>query len=204
MLRRLLFCALLGTLAIFYFYPMTSTFTGSWSSKYENWRSRATSYPSPESYVPLRDNLALIALVNSQVEPEGFTLAIFKDKVAVDAMGRMVVLNEADYNGITSLGTEILDLPDTGEFRNTWRLNHRATSQPIDRILIGPELKETSVQGFQKGKTDLKNPVGDIEVLPDSLAELTGLVLEGRKDYERGNEDKAIVQRMKDLVGDVM
>jgi hypothetical protein len=114
-------------------------------------------------------------------------------------MGNMIVLTDKDFDGITSLLSRVLELPDTGTFRNTWRLNHAATSQPIHRMLIGEELKETSVQGFVKGKTDLKEPPGE---LPAVLSELTGLLLEGRDGYQRGQEDKAIVQKMKDLVGE--
>jgi len=176
--------------------------TQSWSSEFEDWSSRATPHPDPDSFVPARSNLAHIVLRNSQVEHEGFTLAVFKDKVAVDAMGRVLVLSDKDFDGLSSLATKILDLPDTGNFRNTWRLKHLATSQPIDRILVGDELKETSVQGFVKGLKELKEPVGDVSELPDALAELTGLVLEGRKDYQRGKEDGAMVQKVKDLVAD--
>ncbi|KAJ7576783.1 hypothetical protein C8J56DRAFT_799229 [Mycena floridula] len=170
-----------------------------WSSDFEGWYTRTRAHPAPDSFVPARSDLVQIVLRNSQVEHEGFTLAIFKDKVAVDAMGKVLVVSDRDFDGISKLTTRVLELPDTGNFRNTWRLKHLATSQPIDRILIGEELRETSVQGFVKGLKELKDDAG---VLPDELAELAGLVLEARGNFERGQEDKEMIQKLKDIVAD--
>lgn len=115
---------------------------------------------------------------------------------------------DADYAGVVELARRVaVELPDTGRFRNTWVIKHPATSQPIDRILVvvDGQLKETSVQGFVKGKKELKVPVGDISELPDVLSEVAGLALEGRTGYSRGSEDSEMVQKVKDILsGDVL
>ncbi|KAJ7660065.1 hypothetical protein B0H17DRAFT_954264 [Mycena rosella] len=178
----------------------------SWTSRYEDWHSRTTAHPSPSSFTPTLASLSLAVLRNTAVEPEGFTLALFDagdDKVAIDAMGRVLLVSDPDYAGVIDLARRVaVELPETGRFRNTWVLKHAATSQPIDRLLVVVDgrLKETSVQGFVKGKTELKIPVGDIGELPDVLGEVAGLALEGRTGYSRGSGDSAIVQKVKDIL----
>ncbi|KAF9501480.1 hypothetical protein BDN71DRAFT_1492156 [Pleurotus eryngii] len=193
--------------------------TAEWSSRYADWHSRATPHPNPTSFEPTRSALSLAVLRNDPVHPEGFTLALFNgatDAIAVDAMGRVLQVSAEDYKGITSLAYEVLVLPSTGTFRNTWALKRPATSQPIDRILVavkgggdpegGVELKETSVQGFSKQLTmELKRPLTDegITHLPSSLSELAGLVLEAREGFVPGDEDRQMVTKVKDVLGDV-
>jgi hypothetical protein len=177
-----------------------------WTSPYADWHSRAKAHPSPASFSPSRAALSLAVLRNSQVEPEGFTLALFDTgdgKVAVDAMGRVLLVADSDYIGVTMLARRAaLELPETGRFRNTWVIDQPTTSQPIDRLLAVAEdrLVETSVQGFVKGKKELKIPVGDITKLPDVLSEVTGLVLEGRTGYSRGAGDSEMVRKVKDIL----
>ncbi|KAF7361792.1 DNA repair protein rad5 [Mycena venus] len=166
-------------------------------------------HPSPTSFTPSRSVLSLAVLRNSQVEPEGFTLALFDaddGKVAVDAMGRVLLVADGDYSGITALARRVAEeLPETGRFRNTWVIRQPTTSQPIDRLfsVVEGRLVETSVQGFVKGTKELKIPVGDISELPDVLSELTGLVLEGRTGYSRGSGDSEMVRKVKDVLSDV-
>ncbi|KAJ6611187.1 hypothetical protein B0H10DRAFT_2057325 [Mycena sp. CBHHK59/15] len=183
----------------------------SWSSRYEGWHSRTQPHPSPTSFTPTRAILSLAVLRNTPIEVEGFTLAMFddgKDKVAVDAMGRVIVLPATDYAGIIDLASRTAaELPATGRFRNTWVVKQAATSQPIDRLLavVDGQLKETSVQGFQKGKKELQISVGDVTDLPDFLSELAGLVLEGRNGYSRGSGDSEMVRKVKEILsGEVL
>ncbi|KAJ7175906.1 hypothetical protein C8R46DRAFT_944987 [Mycena filopes] len=173
----------------------------SWESRYEDWHSR--SKPNSTSFSPTRLALSLAVLRNTQVEPEGFMLALFdtgNNKVAVDAMGRVLLLDETDYAGITTLARRVaLELPETGRFRNTWVIKHAASSQPIDRVFsnVDGKLVETSVQGFVKGKKELGVPVGDIVELPEVLSELTGLVREGLTGYSRRSADSEMVGKVK-------
>ncbi|KAJ7136068.1 hypothetical protein C8R44DRAFT_609534 [Mycena epipterygia] len=183
----------------------------SWTSRYEDWHSRAKAHPSPASFKPTLAALSLAVLRNTPIEPEGFTLALFDaddNKVAIDAMGRILVVSDSDYAGVVELARRVaVELPDTGRFRNTWVIKHPATSQPIDRLLVvvDGQFKETSVQGFVKGKKELKAPVGDISELPDVLNEVAGLALEGRTGYSRGSGDSEMVQKVKDILsGDIL
>jgi hypothetical protein len=141
------------------------------------------------------------------VDTDGFSVAVFKDRLAVDAMGKVIVLTQADYEGLVALADKVNTLPESGGFRNTWKVKQERTSQPIERLLIATsasDIKQTSVQGFSKEKKELKEPVGDIKELPDSLFEFTGLVLEAREGWERGKEDKEWVSKVKDLLGDTV
>ncbi|KAJ7346746.1 hypothetical protein DFH08DRAFT_869202 [Mycena albidolilacea] len=188
---------------------MASESTSSPESPYMDWHSRAKPHPSPDSFSPTRSALSFVVLRNSQVEPEGFTLALFdtgEEKVAVDAMGRVLLVIDKDYTGITTIARRVaVELPETGRFRNTWVIKQPATSQPIDRLLFDVEgqLVETSVQGFVKGKKELKIPVGDISELPDVLGELAGLALEGRAGYSRGSGDSEMVRKVKNILDGV-
>ncbi|KAF8064325.1 hypothetical protein FPV67DRAFT_1419929 [Lyophyllum atratum] len=183
--------------------------TQSWSSPFASWHKRAlqTPHPSPDAFTPTRHNLQLAVLLNAPIENEGITLTLFSqptgdgydsETVAVDALGRVLIVSEKDAAGILGLAKEALALPPTEQFRNTWSIKHPFTSQPIDRLLIPSSgsatgLHEVSVQGFSKTTRELKRPVEGITELPETLWELTGLVLEARDEAglpgdERRNE----------------
>lgn len=209
MLRSLLFCVLLSTCTVYYFTPQIRQSMSallSSSSDLTAWRTRAQSYPSPDTYSPIRANLALVVLRNSQVEHFGFTLAVFKDKVAIDANGNVLVLSEEDYTSMMALANQALELPDTGSFRNTWRIEHPVTEKPIDRLLVavGTDMKEVSVQGYDKEKKTLKNPVGDITELPSVLGDLMEAVVKGREGYtfQRNQVDPENVQKVKSILSE--
>ncbi|KAG7446745.1 uncharacterized protein BT62DRAFT_931318 [Guyanagaster necrorhizus] len=207
MLRSLLFCVLLGTCTIYYFKPQIRQSMSALlpsSSDLTAWRTRAQSHPYPDSYSPARANLALVVLRNSQVEHFDFTLAVFKDKVAIDANGNVLVLSEEDYANMMALAYQALDLPDTGSFGNTWRIEHPVIGKPIDRLLVavGTDMKEVGVQGYDKEKKVLKNPVGDITELPSILSDLMEIVMKGRDGYTfyRNQVDPETVQKVKSIV----
>ncbi|CAL1704906.1 unnamed protein product [Somion occarium] len=177
-----------------------------WSSKYEGWHGRATFHPSPETFTPTREILAFAVLHHAPAIPDGFTLALFKPDVAVDARGKVLILNPDDFTGLSDLARQTLDLPSTGSFMNAWRIAQRRTDQPIERLFVPGSttaLVETSVQGYEKGKTELKTPVGDIHELPEVLHELFGLIAEARDGYERGKEDEDTISKVKAVLGDV-
>ncbi|KAG7086836.1 hypothetical protein E1B28_002757 [Marasmius oreades] len=190
-------------------YSLTPNLKG-WHS-----RSLSTPYPGdPEGYQPKLENLVFVALQNAQAIPEGFSLAVFKhddpnQNVAVDATGRVLLLSESDYAGLTTLSQKItIDLPDTGNFRNTWVVNQLRTSQPIDRFFVkgaqDGKLKETSVQGWSEDKRELKDSVGEYTELPETLAEFVGLVREAREGFEfrHGQTDPPMVKKVKQILPD--
>jgi hypothetical protein len=209
-------------------YPTTHRMT--WSSQYEGWHSRALSnpHPDPSSFTPSRSSLRFAVLRNAPVEPEGISLAFFNPPssgsisdeglYAVDAQGRALIVSPTDARGILDLATRVSELPETGAFRNTWVISQDRTSQPIDRLfvpksssyssesgLLDAGYQEVSVQGFSKEKRELKTPVDGIEELPESLWELTGLVLEARTDAGNTPDDERrngeVLGKVRDVLG---
>ena len=185
-----------------------------WSSKYSGYLQRADHHPNPHSYSPQPNLLTLVGLRNAPTEPEGFSLAVFSDRVAIDMKGNAFVLSQADYDGIVELAQTTESLPKTGKFRNQWRVRHEITSRPIDRILCTKpsiptspavgydgEFSETSVYGFDKHKLLLQTPVDSYSELPRSLWELTGLVLEARETP--GDHDTLVLQRVRSILENV-
>lgn len=216
MLRTALLTTLIASCTVYFFLAGAPEFSKPYlptnlfdsytmsSSSIQGWHSRAQPHPDSDSYTFLRDKLALTVLRNAQVESEGFTLALFNDKVAVDAFGKVLVVEDQDYEGLIDLSNQILELPKTENFRNTWILKSLTTSQPIERIFVHKdgEAVQTSVQGFAPGqdKTELKSPGGEI---PAALKQLTALVMEAREGYSRGDTPGPAVQKVKEIVSDL-
>ncbi|KAJ2915673.1 hypothetical protein MD484_g4764, partial [Candolleomyces efflorescens] len=200
------------------------TTTTSWTSPLSGFLDRADPYRrSTTEFKPPRSALQLAVLRNAPAEPEGFTLAVFSSdghtpdgekRFAVDNHGIVHVLQEADVNTFQSLVGTVQELPATDAFRNTWVLKYQRTSQPIERILVPKatlpatpaasyedEFAETSVQAFNYEERQLRKPVHGVEVLPQSLWELTGSVLEARK--VEGSEDPEVLSYVRGLLGNV-
>jgi hypothetical protein len=187
-----------------YHMPISSSLTG--------WHSRATPYHG--SFTPTHSALKLVVLHNSPVEPEGFTLALFSTpaKLAVDSVGRVLVVRDDDFMNLLALAGELRELPDAGNFRNTWVVAQPVTSRPIERILVPaspgdgsgnrPGYRETSVQGYDGVKTQLRRRVGDIQDLPSLLTHIVSLVLEAREGGG-GPRDLGMINRVKAILGDV-
>ncbi|CAA7269397.1 unnamed protein product [Cyclocybe aegerita] len=184
-----------------------------WSSPYSAYLQRAD--PQPD-FTPTRSALQLAVLRNSPVEPEGFTLALFSPLTAIDAKGHVYTLQQGDYEGILAIAERVKLLPNTGGFRNTWRVLHDTTSKPIDRVLspktaLGDapssegyeaEYVETSVYGFDKTRRQLKEPVDEYTELPDELWELTGLAWEARETS--GERDELALQKVRAVLVDAL
>ena len=178
-----------------------------WSSKYQGWYSRSTPHDSPSTFTPTREALAFVVLHNAQADPDGFTLALFHPNVAVDAMGRVLVVQEDDFAGLTSLAQKTLSLPQTGSFWNTWRIARERSEQVIRRLFVAEskdgELGQTSVQGYSKERTTLKPAVGSVDKLPEVLWELFGLIPEALEGYERDAGDTKLIDLVKETLGEV-
>ncbi|KAF5376670.1 hypothetical protein D9615_007903 [Tricholomella constricta] len=227
MSRTLFFAVILGATTLFYYYNVTSTLisnkmsTQPWSSPFAAWHDRAlhTPHPDPHSFTPTRDTLQLALLLNAPIEHEGISVAFFSqskengagsETVAVDALGRVLVVAEKDAAGILGLAQEAVNLPSTGAWRNTWVIKRPTTSQPIDRLFIFPASgsatgpHEISVQGFSKQTRELKDPVGDTRELPAMLWELAGLVLEARDGLVYGEKrDEVVLGKVRETVAEL-
>ncbi|KAF9057257.1 hypothetical protein BJ165DRAFT_1333780 [Panaeolus papilionaceus] len=183
-----------------------------WTSQYSGYLERAQPFPNPHSFQPQRSELRLAVLRNAPVEPEGFTLALFANRIAVDHYGRVFTLKDKDFDGILDLASQSTSLPQTGSFRNQWRVKQERTSYPIDRILVPKstlsvtptenyeeEFDEVSVYGFDKSRRELQDPVDGIDQLPSPLFELDGLALEARSD-EGDEKDEVVLGRVKAIL----
>ncbi|KAF5354943.1 hypothetical protein D9756_005738 [Leucocoprinus leucothites] len=178
------------------------------STSPSGWHSRAATYP--HSFTPERSALKLAVLRNAPVEHEGFTLALFDSpaNIAVDAAGKVLVVEDVDFRGLLSLADEIKDLPETGAFGNRWVIMQPTTSQPIERLLLpdetpeGQGLKETSVQGYDGVKIQLKKAVGDYQHLPSTLYDLVGAALEAREGADE-DRDESMINEVKAILGNV-
>ncbi|QRW20298.1 hypothetical protein RhiXN_09273 [Rhizoctonia solani] len=168
------------------------------------WYSRATPHPDGSNYDVKKENVVLGLLRNSRVEPEGFSVALFKPNVAVDAMGRVWTLNDVDFDALTKLATLTRELPDTGAFRNQWRVKHDRTDYPIDQLYVSTSagLHTIGVYGHDGETTTLKPPVGDITELPTTLNSLVTLAKEGREGFQRGQENSEVTNKVKACFAD--
>ncbi|KAF5321820.1 hypothetical protein D9619_002182 [Psilocybe cf. subviscida] len=185
-----------------------------WTSPYTGYLQRATPHPSPSTYEIKRSALTFAALLNAPVDPDGFSLALFADRVAVSHLGHLYTLQQADYDGLLGLAAAVAALPPAGGFRNQWRTKNQRTSRPIDRLLrpckeladtpaedYTQEFTETSVYGFDKHERGLSEPVGEHTELPGSLWELVGLVQEAKEGD--GPKDESVLQSVRSALGNV-
>ncbi|CAE6347365.1 unnamed protein product [Rhizoctonia solani] len=168
------------------------------------WYSRATPHPDGANYDIKKDNAVLGLLRNSRVEPEGFSVALFKPNVAVDAMGRVLVLNDRDFDALTKLATLTRELPDTGAFRNQWRVKHDRTDYSIDQLYVSipSGLRTIGVYGHDGETTTLNPPVGEITDLPTTLNSLVTLAKEGREGFQRGQENTEVTNKARACFAD--
>jgi len=170
-----------------------------------SWRDRAERIRDPESWQPQRKDLVFAVIRNAQVEHHALTLALFGPNVGVDASGNVFVLKEDDFSTLSSLASQTLELPQTGNFRNTWVIHRPTTCQSIERLLVSTsesEVAETSVQGYNTlGEFELERPVRDITVLPSLLQDLFGLVLRARAGYDPQRRNEAVLKKVLEVVG---
>ncbi|KAG8975673.1 hypothetical protein FRC05_005191 [Tulasnella sp. 425] len=161
------------------------------------WHDRLAPYPGgSQSFYPKRKDLAFVQLSSTMMQPEGFTAALFAPDVVVDARGVVSTLGKDDWQGLVDAAKRaVTQTPQAGGFRNQWRIRHgMATASE------GDDLKEVSVYGFDGGRGELEEPVGEIEVLPTELKEVFNLVGEAWDGYNLGNEDLEVIQRVKAIL----
>ncbi|KAB5590691.1 hypothetical protein CTheo_5862 [Ceratobasidium theobromae] len=171
------------------------------------WHSRSTPHQDGPAYDIRKENLVLGMARNSKVEPEGFSVAFFKPNVAVDAMGRVLVVPESDWTAIVNLATQTLSLPTTGEWMNQWRVKHDRTCYPIDQLCVAKpdgRLHVISVYGHDGQTTQLQPPVHGRNNLPDSINTLISYAKEGREGFELGEENTQVTDRIKPILSEAL
>ena len=131
-------------------------------------------------------------------------MALFRPDIILDARGHLLQAQPGDAAALAALAEEASRLPDTGSFMNAWRVSHPRTSQKIDRLFAKTAdgtLRETSVQGWDAERKELKTAVGEFQELPPVLQEFFGLIQEAREGYQRGQEENVeLMKQIKTLV----
>ena len=174
------------------------------SSPLLGWHSRA--HPVYEEFTPTSDSFTFASFLNAPVDPEGFNVAFFTPNVVVDARGTVLKLEEQDWQGIANLAARaVTELPETGSFRNQWRIQRDRTSFGIDWLQVkvaDQGFKQVAVYGYDSQIDTLNPPVGEYTTLPPVLKELFGVLLEARDGYVKGEEDTVMIAKVK-AVADV-
>ena len=190
-----------------------------WSSNYSGYLRRASRHPEPHAYTPQRNHLTLVAFRSEKGDHRSFSLALFSDRVAVDANGHVYVLDQRDYDGIMQLVQAVARLPKAEGYRNQWRVRQERTCYPTDYILcatsprrtsrsavaanIGTrKLREIGVYGFDENNVLLDMRTRGYVKLPGCLWGLTGLVIEVRE--RPGKRDDVVHQRVRSILEDVV
>lgn len=168
------------------------------------WRERATPLSQPTSLDITVDKLIFAAFFSAPALPNSLTLALFSPNVAVDANGTVLHLAKDDFDGLTALAHAVNTLPDSGGFRNQWRVKHPITCRPFDRVLVQSEfgVRETSVYGWDTKLKALEEAVGTITTLPDPLYDLIGLAREAREGHEGARRSEDVVRQVKAFLCD--
>ncbi|KIY71396.1 hypothetical protein CYLTODRAFT_418933 [Cylindrobasidium torrendii FP15055 ss-10] len=207
-LKSILLFGILGSFSVYFLYHNPALLLSKTTSKKTtphsvmSWKSRASTHPEPSTFEPSLASLTLLAVRDTPVAQNVPTLSVYNDRTAITASGDVLVLSQEDYDQIVALAGSVHALPETGEFRNTWRVSHAMTSKPIDHVFLATDngLKEVGVYGYDKEKKELKKPVGDITHLPGEISEIMEVVLEGRVGYDKAQEKTEIVEKVKAII----
>ncbi|KAI0780752.1 hypothetical protein BD413DRAFT_10898 [Trametes elegans] len=164
----------------------------------KGWYRRAHEPFGKPHFAPTLDQLVLVALSSTPVEPDGFTAALFRPNFVVDSHGQLLQVQENDFRELTELSVQANALPDTGASGNTWRVASETTESTIDKLYINVSgtVKETSVQGWSLNKTKLAVAVAGHEELPPVLQKLVQYIREARPE----DVNKELIAQVKALV----
>ncbi|KAH7100765.1 hypothetical protein BKA62DRAFT_705566, partial [Auriculariales sp. MPI-PUGE-AT-0066] len=115
------------------------------------WHQRAT---AGTLFEPTAEALQFSVVQSTPVNPEGFTLALFAPDRAIDAQGRALTLDKADFDTLVSAASDVATLPPTFQ----WRVASPITSRPLDYITtaIGGEQKTTTVYNWNQNTRALE------------------------------------------------
>jgi hypothetical protein len=158
------------------------------------WHARSEEYTG--EFAPTKETLVLTTLLNTRVEPEGFTLALIRPNIAVDARGKVLNVPQADFDAIASLATAaVTALPRPETFRGQWRIQHDRTGYDIDRLLVTGH-EEISIYGFDGTTLALAEPVAGRTELPEQLNKIFGWITEGKEGYIIGQKDDGPIDKV--------
>jgi len=161
------------------------------------WRERAT---TGEQFKPTAESLEFAVRHATPVDPDGFTVALFKPNRAVDAQGRALTLEQADFDALVSVASAVAALPQTFQ----WRVYSDRTSRPIDYITLkdGDAQRSVGVYNWNEQTRTLEQSTEGFTDLPDPIQNILKLASEAAQDGrpERGS-DPGLVREVKDILG---
>ncbi|CEL51763.1 hypothetical protein RSOLAG1IB_00298 [Rhizoctonia solani AG-1 IB] len=107
----------------------------------------------------------------------GASLTLFRPDIAIDAMGRVLVLKQVDWNALTEIAEEITSLPKPKArpyHPSAWEMNQDVFCVPAQDIYVFKSNVSSvvRVRGWRGERSQLSYPVGNITNLPDSLHSL--------------------------------
>ncbi|CAG8577605.1 9895_t:CDS:2, partial [Acaulospora colombiana] len=180
---------------------MSTLDTNPGSNNAEGWHTRATESTSvtASSFDPKAEDLLATFFYSTKGSGDGFTMALMKPNIAVDAAGRILTLSSGDFVGLQEVVDAVKPLPQTDEWRGQWRIKQDRTCFGFDRIQI-PGQPEISIYGWVKPKEgmalELESPAKGFTHLPQELGMLVKLAREAREGFTRDQREESVVQKI--------
>ncbi|KDQ16019.1 hypothetical protein BOTBODRAFT_31106 [Botryobasidium botryosum FD-172 SS1] len=172
------------------------------------WLARAT----PSNATPARSTLSFALLSSTPVDPSGFIAAFFLPNILVTGAGHTLQLPQHDFDALQALARRAVDpavVPQPGGWGNQWRIKHRMTCRPIDKLRViandgeyGGKVKVVSVYGFDGVSEQLEKEVGGSPVLHPALMDAFRVLKEPKDSDLHGEGDQSVVVSGKALLED--
>jgi hypothetical protein len=180
---------------------MSTSYSNPGSNNAEGWHTRATESTSvtPLSFNPMVEDIVATFFYSTKGSSDGFSMALVKPNLAVDASGKILSLSPTDFSTLHEAVDAVKPLPQTDEWRGQWRVKQARTCFGFDRIQI-PGQPEKSIYGWVKPKggdaLELESPAKGYTHLPQELSDLIGLAREAREGHIRGQREESVVQKI--------
>jgi len=160
------------------------------------WHERAT---TGALFEPTKESFVFAVKHSTPVDPNGLTVAFFAPKRAVDADGRALTLEQADFDALVSGASAVAALPRTCQ----WRVASEVTCRPINYIKFKDEKTQQTVDVYNWNERTraLEEQTEGYTELPDPIQNLLKLAHEAAHGAipERGS-DLELVQKVKDVL----
>uniref|UniRef100_A0A0W0FPP8 Uncharacterized protein n=1 Tax=Moniliophthora roreri TaxID=221103 RepID=A0A0W0FPP8_MONRR len=158
------------------------------------WHARALAnpHPNPDTFTLKRNNIDIFASSISMFDPNGLTLALFRDDeahtVVIDALGHVLVMSDEDYDRFTSLAQSIAHNKAIPSFES-WGIDHGGvTCLPGEYWYVRDArdrkfgFRSYGASGFSRTERKLKERIGRFEEIPEVLHGLMNLTQEALED----------------------
>ncbi|CAG8624309.1 14612_t:CDS:2 [Acaulospora colombiana] len=108
---------------------MSTLDTNPGSNNAEGWHTRATESTSvtASSFDPKAEDILATFFYDAKGSGDGFTMALMKPNIAVDAAGRILTVSPGDFVGLQEVVDAVKRLPQTDEWGGQWRIKQART-----------------------------------------------------------------------------